>query len=308
MREILLTFDTEDFVSDNSVPILQWILERLKKYELKGLFFITGHMAEKLEEYPNVVDLLSTHQIGYHSSSHSVHPTIFEFTDIEDYQKAYEISLIRETSHINPITGGIEGKGGILALQDLFPKNHIASFRAPGHCWSPPHLEALRALGIRYDFSARLSLTPVHFKGFTFYPYPIIGYWNGTLSEYNILLNSILRNKVVVITIHPSLIVNPREWDIQFIKSNPQKITQQRPRNPKESSLLMNRFDLLLKRIKAFQKSSLVEVTPDLKMSHEKLNIVADDVMKWYQTSVRWTIGYKYTPKFLYYHFVKFFG
>lgn len=82
-------------------------------------------MAEKLENFPNIVQLLNEHEIGYHSSSHSVRPTIFEFTDIQDYEKAYQISLERETSHINPLTGKIEGKGGIHSVKNLFPKKQI---------------------------------------------------------------------------------------------------------------------------------------------------------------------------------------
>ena len=64
--------------------------------------------------YPELLDLLEKHEIGYHSSSHSVHPTIFEFTDVAKYDKAYQTSILRETSHINPLTGKIEGSGGIL--------------------------------------------------------------------------------------------------------------------------------------------------------------------------------------------------
>ena len=79
MHSFFLTFDTEDFISENSVPGLHKILELLKKHELIGLFFITGNMAEKLSTFQNL-NLLSEHQIGYHSSSHSIHPTLFEFT------------------------------------------------------------------------------------------------------------------------------------------------------------------------------------------------------------------------------------
>ncbi len=80
-------------------------------------------MAEKLSDFPDTVELLSEHQIGYHSSSHSIHPTLFEFTDVESYEEAYQTSLIRETAHINPLTGEIEGSGGIQALQGFSPKN-----------------------------------------------------------------------------------------------------------------------------------------------------------------------------------------
>ena len=104
LRELFLTFDIEDFISDNSIWILQRILEDLNRYNLRSLFFVTGHMAEKLQNFPTIVDSFDDHLIGYHSSSHSVHPTIFEFTDVAGYRMAYEISLQRETAHIDPLS------------------------------------------------------------------------------------------------------------------------------------------------------------------------------------------------------------
>ena len=133
-----MTFDTEDFTSEKSVPALNRILELVEKHRLTGLFFTTGLMAEKLSDYPDTIAMLNEHQIGFHTSSHSVHPTAFEFTDIEDYKEPYRASLLRETSHINPVTGAIEGTGGIHVLKALFPQKRIVVFRAPGFCWTSP--------------------------------------------------------------------------------------------------------------------------------------------------------------------------
>src|SRR3990172_8970078 len=116
MGQVLLTFDTEDFISENSVSSLRMLLLRLRKHGFKALFFLTGHIAEQLKGEDEVIHLLEEHEIGYHSSSHSVHPTIFEFTDVEDYEEAYKNAILRETSHINPLNGHIEGEGGILTV------------------------------------------------------------------------------------------------------------------------------------------------------------------------------------------------
>lgn len=308
MRKLFLTFDTEDFISDNSILILQKILESLKKYNLKALFFITGHMAEKIRNFPLIVDLLDEHQIGYHSSSHSVHPTIFEFTDIKDYEEAYQISLQRETAHVNPLTGEVEGRGGVYALRDLFPKKQITAFRAPGHCWSPPHLEALKSLGIKYDFSTNVSFMPISYKGITFYPYPIIGHWQGKLSEYRVLLISLLKRETAVVTIHPSLLVNKHEWDSIYWKSNPKKLSQPPARSPKEAISLFRRFDLLLRQIANLQKTHLIEVTSNFERACRKLNVTKTDVEKCYQRSIKWAIRlHNYEPKFLRSHFFRFF-
>ena len=264
-------------------------------------------MAEKLRNFPVIVNLLNKHQIGYHSSSHSVHPTIFEFTDIEDYEEAYRISLQRETAHINQLTGKVEGRGGIYALRDLFPKKQITAFRAPGPCWSPPHLEALRSLGIRYDFSTNISSIPIKYKEITFYPYPIIGHWQGKLSEYCILFISLLRHKTSVASIHPSLIVNRCEWDSIYRKSNPKKLIRPPARSHIETLSLLHRFELLLRQIGDLQRTHLIEVTPNLEESKRTLSLTKVRAEKCYQTSMRWARKQNYKPKFLRQHFLRFF-
>jgi len=307
MRQFLLTFDTEDFISPNAIPTLQRVLESLKKHDLSGIFFITGHVAEHLRNFPDTIDLLNEHSIGYHSSSHSVHPTIFEFTDVADYKEAYRASIRRETSHINPLTGEIEGKGGIHALAETFHQKQIVAFRAPGHCWSPPHLEALRDLGIKYDFSTDMSRTSVNYKGLTFYPRPIMGHWEGKLSEYRVLSIALTRRNISVLTIHPSLYANNTEWDLIYWKSNPKQLTALPPRSSKETEKLLHKLDKLFNRLRTLEKIGVIEVTTHLEESKKTLTPTSTDVEDYYQTSITWAKKQDYKPKFLHQHFQKFF-
>ena len=46
---LYITFDCEDFINIQSIFSLYQILKILKKYNVKALFFITGHMSEKLD-------------------------------------------------------------------------------------------------------------------------------------------------------------------------------------------------------------------------------------------------------------------
>jgi peptidoglycan/xylan/chitin deacetylase (PgdA/CDA1 family) len=314
LNSIFLTFDTEDFISENSVPGLHKLLEHLKKHELQGLFFITGNMAEKLSNFPGTVELLNGHQIGYHSSSHSIHPTLFEFTDVKSYEEAYRTSLIRETAHINPYTGEIEGSGGILALQALFPKKQIVAFRAPGYCWTPPHLDAMKTLGIKYDFSTNLSRVPINYHGITFYPFTILlTNWRGGIREHSYLQRVTLRREVSVLTIHPSTFVNQLDWDLIYYQKfnnfnlNPKNLNQPPARSPDEVTSTYHRFDLLLKHLATLQKCHLLKVAPELNTANEILCPTSIDVAKCYSMSIKWAEGFGYTPKFLYDHFLRFF-
>lgn len=314
MRSFFLTFDVEDFISENSVPGLHNILELLKKHELTALFFITGAMAQKLSNFPATLDLLREQQIGYHSSGHSVHPTIFEFTDVESYQEAYQTSFIRETARINPLTGEIEGVGGIRALQDLFPQKKIVSFRAPGYCWTPPHLEAMKTLGLIYDFSTNIFPEPIEYRGITFYPFTALVEWRGGLREQSRLQQIILRHKTTVLTIHPSTIVNKLDWDLIYYprngnpKLNPERLTQPPPRSPAEVLSKCHKFEMLLRHLITLQRLHFLEVNPELKISSKTLCRSSLDITACYRMSMKWAEGFQYKPRFIYNHFKQFFG
>jgi hypothetical protein len=314
LHSFFLTFDTEDFISENSVSGLNSILDLLKKHELTGLFFITGSMAEKLSNFPVTVDLLNKHQIGYHSSGHSIHPTIFEFTDVECYDDAYRTSIIRETSHINPFTGETEGFGGIHALRDLFPKKQIISFRAPGYCWTPPHLDAMKTLGITHDFSTNISIDPVSFRGITFCPYTIlVTNWQGGIREHSLIERRALKREFSVLTIHPSSFVNQLDWDLIYyhkynnFKVNPSKFVQPSSRSSADIISKYHSFDSLLKHLATLQKVRFLKITPELKKVNKILNPSSIDVEKCYKFSIKWAEGFEYKPSFIYDHFKRFF-
>jgi hypothetical protein len=308
IRRLFLTFDVEDFINDRSTKSLRYILKLLEKHELKGLFFITGHMAEKLTRYKEILDLLSEHQIGYHSSSHSVRPTILEYADVENYDEARLESLRRETSHINPLTGKVEGSGGIYLLRDLFPSNPINAFRAPDYCWSPPHLEALQKLGIKFDFSAKLYPEPAEYRGITFYPYPICHDWNGKYL-YARLLRSVFSKKTIVLNFHHWFFVDDKAWNHYYMKGNPEKLLPVDPLSPRLTQMRFREFELLLKKIRALERVCGVEVTPEVKKSVFNFRadaVFAEKICKEIESWFRRFYGYQ--PKFLCTQFQKFFG
>jgi peptidoglycan/xylan/chitin deacetylase (PgdA/CDA1 family) len=307
-RTLFLTFDCEDFINTRSIKALYLILKLLQKHNFKAIFFITGHMAEKISSFPEILHLLKNHEIGYHSTSHTVRPTIVEYTDVENYEEAYMISLRRETSHVNPLTGAVEETGGIEFLRDLFPKKKIVSFRAPGLCWSPPHLEALRSLGISFDFSACISSTPVYYKSITFYPDAVfIDKFNRL--EYRCLFGSILRNRTTVLGLHPNLFVNQNNWDSIYYDGNPKELFEVRPKSRKDAQALMQRLDHFLTYLHFLEKSRIVRVTPPPTETKHEIQIDKETAEKSYEMSVSWAKNcLNYETKFIHSHFMRFFN
>lgn len=308
-KKLLLTFDIEDFINPNVPNALLSVLEMLEKNRLRAIFFITGHMAEKLSNFPAILEKLCDHEIGFHSSAHSVRPIIGEYTDLRSYQAAHSVSLERETAHINPLTGRVEGEGGILFLQDLFKPKRIRCFRAPGMSWTPPHLEALAELGVKYDFSSSITTSePARYKGLTFYPYTFTQEWEGSLYDYQCLIYALLRLKVAILSLHPTLYVNQDMWDCIYYKGNPSKLLMSRKKPLKEANLLFARFEKMLKRISMLRNLGLLEVDPVLIPSSNDLIIDQNQIQMCYETSMRWTRRFfNYNPRSISSHFQEFF-
>jgi hypothetical protein len=303
---VFFTFDCEDFINPKSIWALNRLLELLHKYDLKAIFFLTGHMCEKLRGFPELLTLLDEHEIGYHSTSHSVHPNIFEYTDIESYETAYNVSLKREQCRINPLTGEIEGEGGLLLLKDLFPKKDIVAYRAPGFCWSPPHLEALQELGIRFDFSTRLSRIPIRYKRTTFYPFPVGGYKFMSMRPW--IEFSLFR--YVTFMGHPRNLVkqyNDRDWDSIYSEGNPKQLSMVQDRWKAKPEIWRN-FDLFLKTTSILAKKGILKVTPPLQDGIDKASFTKEDVLRSYGRSISWAERlFNYRPKFLLGHFFRYF-
>lgn len=310
-NQVLLTFDVEglppkeDFLDNVSLTCVARVLDLLEKKNLRGIFFITGTIAEEIRKYPDIVERLSCHEIGYHSSSHS-RPTIIEYTDVADYEEAVSVSLKRETSHINPKTGRIGREDGILSLRETFPKNAIRCFRAPFLGWSPPHLEALKHLGIIYDFSSNISHFPVRFRGITFYPYPVP--IDGVVRTFvhkgpgDFLLQPItsvfLRKKVTVLSMHPS------NLPIKNLFASADRL---RVGGEVRTKVAVSFLRLLLDRIQLFQKTNLIEVTSSPTQNWQSLNPEEIDVESVYQRSVENVIRlFDCNPRYIFLHFMRF--
>jgi len=307
-KKILLTFDVEgppyreDFINEEVLTALYYVLKLLKKYDLKGLFFITASVAEKISCYPKIMELLRIHEIGYHSSSHSVKPCIFEYTDVKSYGKAVENSIERETSCIDLFDGHIKGKGGIFSLRQIFPEKEIRSFRAPFLCWTPTHLEALRKLGLKFDFSSDISNSPVFHKGITFFPYPVVT--DSIFSNFHVFFKKMWREEFIVLLMHPSHAVfevgepHYKQYNNPFIPVEIKKCAHLR------TKFRFRELELLFLGLFLLQRKKLIQIKNSLEESEKSLDPKLVNVANVYEKSV-WApknfFGYK--PNYLLSHF-----
>src|SRR6185369_6552962 len=75
---VTLWFDTEDYILPQSDDAAKRVAEMLTRLGVKATFKLVGEKARTLEERKryDVIEALKKHEIGYHSNTHSMQPTI----------------------------------------------------------------------------------------------------------------------------------------------------------------------------------------------------------------------------------------
>lgn len=319
LGKLFLTFDIEgpdsdeDSMTPEALSVLKALLRMLDKYNLRAILFITASILAQIRSHTRIIRMMEKHEIGYHGSTHSVRPMLFEYTDVKSYEDAMKISAKRETSQFDPKSREfLDGNGGILLFEDVFPDKELVCYRAPFLCWSPPHLEALRQLGIKFDFSTGLGKTPTTFKGIAFFPSPIpvdaipdIVFFN----NYSII-STLVRRSCQVLMMHPASFIYERH------NNTPRSSTQisSSIRCRKSYFYLKSRLallELLCKGLSHLKRMGTLEVTPELTQlfaQARSVNLSEIDVEKIFATSM-WAPRklFRYEPHFLYEHFDNFF-
>lgn len=125
MTNIIFSFDTEDIVNEYGADGILRCADILREEGVRGCFNIIGLLPDALLEWEryDVIDALKWHEIDYHSNTHSVHPTINEYTDIEDFDEALRL-VIKD-----------EGEG-LQKVKKLFGKEKLTAMCVPGNCTS----------------------------------------------------------------------------------------------------------------------------------------------------------------------------
>ena len=98
MTYITFSFDTEDYINEAAAEGILRCAEILRRNGVTGCFNVVAYLAEALEKWgrQDILDALKHHEIETHSLAHSWHPTINEYTDLEDFDEAKRLFLEKE--------------------------------------------------------------------------------------------------------------------------------------------------------------------------------------------------------------------
>jgi hypothetical protein len=134
---IIIWFDTEDYILPPSDDAAKRLADFLTAEQVQATFKIVGEKARTLERRgrKDVIAALRKHDIGYHSNTHSQHPTPAEYESVLDWTTGVEEFTRRE-------------RPGFDDVQRIFGKTPCC-YGQPGSSWAPQSFEALQLWGVR---------------------------------------------------------------------------------------------------------------------------------------------------------------
>lgn len=130
MTDIIFSFDTEDFTSSVAADAICREADILREEGVKGGFCIVGLLADQLKKWgrDDVVKSLEYHDVGSHSYGHTLHPTINEYTDLEDFDEAYDEFMRQEQDGASMINTILPERRLLYACPPANQKSYVAMY------------------------------------------------------------------------------------------------------------------------------------------------------------------------------------
>lgn len=130
MTDVYFCFDTEDYTSDKSSTSAKREADILYANGIKGNFNLVGYLARELirNRRFDVIDSLKKHTISTHSLRHSYHPTICEYTDLEDYREARRECERQEAEGLGMIKAAMGIDSVVAACPPGFSMSYVAMY------------------------------------------------------------------------------------------------------------------------------------------------------------------------------------
>jgi hypothetical protein len=133
---IVLWFDTEDYILAQSDDAAKRLALLLTHQGIHATFKVVGEKGRTLElrRRSDVIQALAQHEIGYHSNTHSQHPTVAEYESALGWDEGVEEFTRRE-------------RQGFDDLRRIFGQDPTC-YGQPGSSWAPQAYGALKKWGV----------------------------------------------------------------------------------------------------------------------------------------------------------------
>jgi len=134
---VILWFDTEDYILPQSDDAAKRLAAFLTQQGIRATFKVVGEKARVLENRGrrDVIGALAQHEIGYHTDTHSQHPTVAEYEAVLDWASGIDEFTRRE-------------RAGFDDVKRIFGQAPTC-YGQPGASWAPQPYAALRKWGVK---------------------------------------------------------------------------------------------------------------------------------------------------------------
>jgi hypothetical protein len=272
---VLIWFDTEDYILPQSDDAAKRLAVFLTQQGIQATFKVVGEKARTLERRgrSDVIGALAQHEIGYHSNTHSQHPTPAEYEDPLDWEKGVEEFTRRERS-------------GYDDVRRIFGQTPIC-YGQPGSSWAPQSYAALEKWGVKVylDEGDQVGL-----KGKPFWYGGLLNIFNtqegqklrpnddwsnladaeARFQEFYLRLTSRRDGGVISLYFHPCEFVHQEFWDgVNFAHgANPPREEWKLPpmKTPEESEKAFKYFEDLVTYMKSFPRVEFVTASQALRL------------------------------------------
>lgn len=210
--EIAIRLDTEDFLTPESDDALTRILGILDARGIRATFPV---VAEKLRTWrrrgrDDLIQRLKAHAVGFHSSTHSLHPTIAEELAPLTWEEGRTAFAARERAGFDQVAAAF---------------GPPACWTQPGGNWTAPALAVAREWGIPMEFSEGwnsyldVGSAPCRFAGILHWsppvaaPKPFLSGLPGNLAEAVSAIRAAEVGDPLCVVAHPTELCTTDFWD-----------------------------------------------------------------------------------------------
>jgi peptidoglycan/xylan/chitin deacetylase (PgdA/CDA1 family) len=272
---VILWFDTEDYILPQSDDAAKRLAVFLTQQGIKATFKVVGEKARTLERRGrrDVIGALAQHEIGYHSNTHSQHPTPAEYESDLDWQKGVDEFNRRE-------------RAGYDDVRRVFGQRPTC-YGQPGSSWAPQSYSALKKWGVKVylDEAGHVGMNGKPFwyggllnifntrEGSKIRP-PNDSDWSGLadararFQEFYLRMTSKREGGIISLYFHPCEFVHKEFWDaVNFARgANPPREEWEVPpmKSPDESERAFRFFEELVTSMKSFPRVEFITASQAL--------------------------------------------
>jgi peptidoglycan/xylan/chitin deacetylase (PgdA/CDA1 family) len=272
---VILWFDTEDYILPQSDDAAKRLAVFLTQQGIKATFKVVGEKARTLERRGrrDVIGALAQHEIGYHSNTHSQHPTPAEYESLLDWQRGVDEFNRRERT-------------GFDDVKRIFGQTPTC-YGQPGSSWAPQSFPALRKWGVKVylDEAAHVGMNgkPFWYGGLLNIFNTAEGSrirpsndrdWSGIadararFQEFYLRMTSKREGGIISLYFHPCEFVHKEFWDaVNFAHgANPPREEWKVPamKSPDESEQAFKFFEELVTSMKSFPRVEFITASQAL--------------------------------------------